>query len=338
MRPLFDTAAVVGAGAWGTALAHLLGERGLEVRLWARDPSLARAIESERRNARYLPHVELGERVRVTSDLADAVTSASLVVSVVPSHAVRDVMRRAAPSVEAGATVVSASKGIEQGTLLRMTEVLAEVLGADVHLAALSGPSFAEEVGRGVPTAVTVASSDPVVAERARAAFLAPRFRAYTSTDVVGVELGGAVKNVIAIATGIADGLEYGHNARAALVTRGLAEISRLGLAMGGERLTFMGLAGLGDLVLTCTGELSRNRTVGVRLARGEKLEAILGDMRQVAEGVKTTRSVRDLAARADVEMPIAEQVHEMLYRAKSPRVVVEELMTREAKPEFERR
>lgn len=338
MRSPFAVAAVIGAGSWGTTLAKVLAANGLETRLWARDPELAEAIESEQRNSRYLPDVPLDRNVRATSDLAEALERAGLVVSAVPSHAVREVMEGAAPHVEATATVVSASKGLEQGSLMRMTEVLGEVLGGETRLAALSGPSFAEEVCRGVPTAVTVGSRDVEVAEAARAAFLAPRFRVYSSTDVVGIELGGAVKNVIAIATGIADGLEYGHNARAALITRGLAEMSRLGLTMGGERLTFMGLAGLGDLVLTCTGDLSRNRTVGLRLGRGESLEEILEDMRQVAEGVKTTRSVRELAGRADVEMPITEEVYEMLHQAKSPRVVVEELMTREAKPEFERR
>ena len=273
-----------------------------------------------------------------TSDLEEAVEGAALVVSAIPSHGVREVLGRAAPRIDPGAIVVSASKGIENATLRRMSEVLDEVLAGGRRLAVLSGPSFAVEVSRGVPTAVTVAADDRGVAEAVREAFAAARFRVYTSDDVVGVELGGAVKNVIAIATGIADGLEYGHNARAALITRGLAEISRLGMAMGGERLTFMGLAGLGDLVLTCTGDLSRNRTLGLRLGGGEDLEAILDDMTQVAEGFRTTRSVRDLAARIGVEMPIVEQVHAMLYESKSPQVVVEELMMREYKPEFERR
>jgi glycerol-3-phosphate dehydrogenase (NAD(P)+) len=249
-------------------------------------------------------------------------------------------MAAAAPHLATGAVVVSASKGIENGTLMRMTEVLAEALPAagDGRLAVLSGPSFADEVARGLPTAVTVASAEPDTAERVREAFATPRFRVYTSTDVVGVELGGALKNVIAIATGIADGLGSGTSARAALITRGLAEISRLGTALGGEQLTFMGLAGLGDLVLTCTGDLSRNRTVGLRLGRGETLAEIQADMRMVAEGIRTTRSARALARRAEVEMPITEQVYEMLYDSKSPQVVVEELMTREFKPEFERR
>ena len=330
--------AVVGAGSWGTTLANLLAARGSRVRLWAREPALAEAMARERRNPRDLPDTPLAETLQPTSDLAEAVAGAQLVVSATPSHAVRDVMGRAAPWVSPRAIVVSTSKGIENDTLSRMTEVLADVLGREERLAVLSGPSFSAEVVRGAPTAVTIASREEEVAEAARDAFAAPRFRVYTSTDVVGVELGGAVKNVIAIATGIVDGLEYGDNARAALVTRGLAEMARLGTALGADRLTLMGLAGLGDLVLTCTGELSRNRAVGLRLGRGETLEEILADMRMVAEGVRTTRSVRDLAARADVQMPITEEVHEILYHAKRPETSVEELMTREYKPEFERR
>jgi glycerol-3-phosphate dehydrogenase (NAD(P)+) len=303
-----------------------------------RDTQLAESIQRERENPRYLVGARLGDAIRATADLEDALTGAELVVSALPSHVVRAVMAEAAPHVAADAVVVSASKGIEERSLKRMTEVLAEVLarGSGERLAVLSGPSFAVEVARGAPTAVTVAAHELEIAEAAREAFLAPRFRVYTSDDVVGVELGGAVKNVVAIATGIADGLGYGHNARAALITRGLAEISRLGTALGGERVTFMGLAGLGDLVLTCTGDLSRNRSVGLRLGRGETLTAILAHMRQVAEGVRSTRSVRDLAARIEVEMPIVDQVYEMLYHAKSPQVVVEELMTRESKPEFQ--
>jgi glycerol-3-phosphate dehydrogenase (NAD(P)+) len=250
----------------------------------------------------------------------------------------REVLEQTVAYVDPATIVVSASKGIENDTLKRMTEVLAEVLGGQERLAVLSGPSFAVEVSRGVPTAVTVAAHDDAVSRFVRDAFATPRFRIYTSTDVVGVELGGAVKNVIAIATGISDGLRYGDNARAALVTRGLAEISRLGIALGGDRLTFMGLAGLGDLVVTCTGELSRNRNVGLRLGRGETLDDILAEMTMVAEGVLTTRSVRDLASHYDVQMPITEEVHEILYHAKRPEVSVEELMTREFKPEFERR
>ena len=329
-------AAVIGGGSWGTALSRLLAANGRDVRLWVRDPALAATIETGRQNSRYLPGARLDGRIRATADLGEALDEAALIVSALPSHVVRTVMAAAAMHVDSEAVVVSASKGIEEGSLKRMTEVLEEVLGRAGGLAVLSGPSFAAEVARGVPTAVTVAAKDCPVAESVCEAFFAPRFRVYTSDDVVGVELGGSVKNVVAIATGIADGLDYGSNARAALITRGLAEISRLGTALGGQRLTFMGLAGLGDLVLTCTGDLSRNRTVGLRLGRGEQLEAILEDMKQVAEGVRSTRSVRDLAARNGIEMPIVEQVYEMLYHAKSPQVVVEELMTRESKPEFQ--
>jgi glycerol-3-phosphate dehydrogenase (NAD(P)+) len=333
-----EKVAVVGAGSWGTTLANLVGQNGRRATLWARDPGLARAMRRERQNARYLPGFRLAASVTPTSDIVEAVGGAGLVVCAAPSHAMREVLDQSASHIEPTAIVVSASKGIENDTLKRMTEVLAEVLGRGERLAVLSGPSFAVEVSRGVPTAVTVAAHDEAIARAVRSVFANSRFRIYTSIDVIGVELGGAVKNVIAIATGIADGLRYGDNARAALVTRGLAEISRLGTALGGDRMTFMGLAGLGDLVLTCTGELSRNRSVGVRLGRGETLEEILADMTMVAEGIRTTRSVRDLASRVDVQMPITEEVHEILYHAKRPQVSVEELMTREFKPEFERR
>jgi len=331
---------VIGGGSWGTALANLLADNGHQVRLWVRDPALARTLERERRNPFYLPGIWLSDQVVPGSELAAAVEDAEAVVSAVPSHATREVMERAAVSMDPDTLVVSTSKGIENDTLARMTRVLAEVLpaGAGDRVAVLSGPSFAIEVARGYPTAVTAAALDLAVAERARDLFANPRFRVYTSTDVVGVELGGAVKNIVAIAAGICDGLRSGHNARAALITRGLAEIARLGVALGGEPITFMGLTGLGDLVLTCTTDLSRNRTVGFRLGAGETLEEIQSDMRMVAEGVRTTRSVRDLARRHDVEMPITEEVHSMLYEGKDPRISVEDLMTREFKPEFERR
>jgi glycerol-3-phosphate dehydrogenase (NAD(P)+) len=331
---------VIGGGSWGTALANLLADNGHQVRLWVRDPALARTLERERRNPIYLPGIRVSDQVMPDSDLAAAVEDAEVLVSAVPSHAAREVMERAAGSLDPEALVISTSKGIENDTLARMTEVLAEVLpaGAGDRVAVLSGPSFAIEVARGYPTAVTAAAVDLAVAERARDLFANPRFRVYTSTDVVGVELGGAVKNIVAIAAGICDGLRSGHNARAALITRGLAEIARLGVALGGEPITFMGLAGLGDLILTCTTDLSRNRTVGLRVGSGETLEEIQSDMRMVAEGVRTTRSVRDLARCHDVEMPITEEVHSMLYEGKDPRISVEDLMTREFKPEFERR
>ncbi|MGH7564526.1 MAG: NAD(P)H-dependent glycerol-3-phosphate dehydrogenase, partial [Gemmatimonadota bacterium] len=311
--------AVVGGGSWGTALANLVADNGHSVHLWVRDPELAITLERERQNRHYLPGVYLADGIAPTCDMATAVCDAAFVVSAVPSHAVREVMGRAGKCLDDDALVISTSKGIENDTLARMTEVLAEVLPAAAGdlVAVLSGPSFAVEVARGYPTAVTAAAAELAVAERARDLFGNPRFRVYTSTDIVGVELGGAVKNIVAIATGICDGLRYGHNARAALITRGLAEIARLGVALGGEPLTFMGLTGLGDLVLTCTTDLSRNRTVGLRIGRGETLEEIRSDMRMVAEGVRTTRSVRDLARRQDVEMPITEEVHAMLYEGK---------------------
>lgn len=331
---------IIGGGSWGTALANLLADNGQQVRLWVRDPALARTLQREQRNPIYLPGILVSDQIVSGSDLAAVVEDAEVLVSAVPSHATREVMERAVGSLDPEALVVSTSKGIENDTLARMTEVLAEVLpaGAADRVAVLSGPSFAIEVARGYPTAVTAAAADLVVAERTRDLFANPRFRVYTSTDVVGVELGGAVKNIVAIAAGICDGLRYGNNARAALITRGIAEIARLGVALGGEPMTFMGLAGLGDLILTSTTDLSRNRTVGLRLGAGESLEEIQADMRMVAEGVRTTRSVRDLARRHDVEMPITEEVHSMLYEGKDPRISVEDLMTREFKPEFERR
>lgn len=332
--------AVVGAGSWGTALADLVAGNGGSVTLWARDSAVAEQIRETGRNDRYLPGLDLDPAIETTTNLEEAVRDAAVVVSAIPSHAVRAVMTAASPTIERDAVVVSTSKGIENDSLKRMAEVLSEVLpaGPGARVAVLSGPSFAREVCAGLPTAVTVATESPDAAFIARETFSTTRFRVYTSRDVVGVELGGAVKNIVAIATGIADGIGFGDNARAALITRGLAEISRLGMVLGGDRLTFMGLAGLGDLVLTCTGDLSRNRSVGVRLGRGETLDEILSDMHMVAEGVRTTRSVRELAAKHEVEMPITEQVYEMLYDAKSPRVVLEELMARELKPEFERR
>lgn len=331
--------AVVGGGSWGTALANLLADNGHAVGLWVRDPELAKRLARERQSRHYLPGVHLADAVVPGCDLAAAVRDAAVVVSALPSHAVREVMGRAGACMDEDALVISTSKGVENETLARMTEVLAEVLPAGAsRVAVLSGPSFAVEVARGYPTAVTAAADHLPVAERVRDLFANPRFRVYTSTDVVGVELGGAVKNIVAIAAGICDGLQYGHNARAALITRGLAEIARLGAALGGEPITFMGLTGLGDLVLTCTTDLSRNRTVGLRIGRGETLPEIRSDMRMVAEGVRTTRSVRDLARRHAVEMPIAEEVHAMLYEGKDPRISVEDLMTREFKPEFERR
>lgn len=327
---------VVGAGSWGTAIARVLAANGSQVRLWSFEPGIARQIEETRENRKYLEGVALPDGLTATSDLAEAVSGAELVVSVSPSQFVGSVMAEAAPHVADEAVVLSASKGIETSTLRRMDEVLSDALSPEqmTRFAVLSGPSFAAEVAREAPTAVVVASRDGDVARRVQRLFQNHYFRVYTTPDVVGVELGGALKNVIAIAAGAAAGLDYGHNTRAAVITRGLAEITRLGMAMGAERATFMGLAGMGDLVLTCTGELSRNRTVGYRLGQGETLDEILGGMHDVAEGVRTTQAVHELARRHEVEMPITEQVHAILSHGRAPREALRRLMAREPKPE----
>jgi glycerol-3-phosphate dehydrogenase (NAD(P)+) len=329
---------VVGAGSWGTALALLLSRKGFSTTLWAYDAKHAAEMAKRRENAVYLPGFPFPPSLSVTSDLAAAVGDATLVISVSPSHTVRSVMSRARPFLPRGIPIVSASKGIENDTLMTMSEVLEEILPIEHHpyLTYLSGPSFAKEVAQELPTAVTVAGRDPAVSRRVQEIFTTPHFRVYTSEDVIGVELGGALKNVMAIAAGVADGLGYGHNTRAALITRGLHEIARLAMRRGANPLTLAGLAGMGDLVLTCTGDLSRNRSVGLRLGRGEKLAAILGEMKQVAEGVKTAKSVHDLAQREGVEMPIAEQVYRILYEDKDPKQAVFELMGRLPRQELE--
>lgn len=328
-------ASVVGAGAWGTALALVLVERGHDVRLWSYESAVADSIQRHRRNP-YLDGVTLPESLHATSDLTAAVEGAELVVSVSPSQVVRSVMQEAAPYLDSDAIVVSASKGIELRSLRRMDEVLAEELGPGLmeRFCVLSGPSFAHEVAERAPTAVVVASRSQDAAEHVQDAFQTPWFRSYTNNDVVGVELGGALKNVIALAAGMTAGLGYAHNTTAALMTRGLAEMARLGLAMGARPATFYGLAGMGDLVLTCTGSLSRNRTVGYRLGQGESLDAILLDMKAVAEGVKTAPAVRELAHRHDVEMPIVEEVCSIVEEGRSPVEALQKLMRRDPKPE----
>jgi len=329
-------AAVIGAGSWGTALGNLLAGKGIDTVVWSYEPDVADSINREHVNRKYLDGIELAPSMHATPDMAEAVRGADLVLSVSPSHVVRQVMAQAAEHMDDGALLVSASKGIENDSLKTMDGVLADVLPERAARAAcfLSGPSFAMEVGRGFPTAVTIASHDADAAVRARDAFQTARFRVYTSADVAGVELGGAVKNVIAIAAGTVEGMGFGFNTQAALITRGLAEITRLGQAMGADPRTLAGLAGIGDLMLTCMGGLSRNRTVGVELGRGRKLDDILGGMVMVAEGVKTARSARDLARRMNIEMPIVEAVYSMLFEELDPRRAVEQLMLREPKAE----
>jgi glycerol-3-phosphate dehydrogenase (NAD(P)+) len=326
---------VVGAGSWGTALSVLLARAGHEVVLWARDPAVAEQVNRSRTNS-YLPGAPIPEGVRAVSDVARAVADADLVLSVTPSQFVRDVMAAAAPAMRDDALLVSASKGIELGTLLAMDEVLGQVMPPSVmeRFAVLSGPSFAGEVASGMPTAVVVAGRSEEVATSVQSIFQTGSFRVYTTTDVRGVELAGAVKNVIALGAGVAVGLGFGHNTMAALVTRGLAEITRLGVAMGARRETFYGLAGMGDLVLTCTGSSSRNRTVGTRLGRGETLQEILDDMQSVAEGVRNSEAVYELARRHGVEMPISEEVRAIVHLGRDPAEALAALMRRDPKPE----
>lgn len=326
-------AAVLGGGSWGTAVAAQMARAGHQVGLWLRQPALAEAVNLRRENPLYLPGEVLPEGLQATTDLATAVAGAEVVISAVPSQSTRGVWAVLAPLLAPGVPLVSATKGIEIDSLKRMSELAEEVLPGH-PLAALSGPSFALEVVREQPTAIVVASREAWLAERLQQAISTRAFRAYASDDLVGVELAGALKNVIAIAAGIVDGLGFGHNTVAALITRGLAEMARLAVAQGGRPDTLAGLAGLGDLVLTCTGSLSRNRRVGQALGRGLSLERAQAETGQVAEGVRTTLAACALAERAGVEMPIATQMRAVLYEGRAPRAAVEELMSRRLKRE----
>lgn len=331
--------AVIGAGAWGTALALLLaGKAEGEVRLWTWLEPHAQRMRDEGTNAEFLPGFALGPNLKVTSDLEYALTDAEVVLMAVPSDVFRQTLQRAAPHLAQGALLVSATKGIEQGTLMLMNEVIADVLGdaAGRRAGVLSGPSFAKEVAAGAPTNVLIAAHDPEAALALQQHFATARFRVYSSDDPVGAEVGGALKNVIAIAAGACDGLGFGYNTRAALITRGLAELSRLAVAKQANPLTLAGLAGMGDLVLTCTGELSRNRTVGFELGKGKQLDAVLSGLGHVAEGVKTARSTYELAQRLGVELPICFEVYRVLYEAKAPLQAVEDVLNRPLKRELD--
>ncbi len=325
--------AILGAGSWGTALAVLLARRGHRVTLWTRSADLAASITREHRNPKFLPQICLPEQIDATTDCT-LTEAAELTIVAIPVQHIREVLRTFA--FRFPTPVLNVAKGIEQGTLLRVSELLRECAAVEPdQYAVLSGPSHAEEVVRGLPTAVVVASTAAHLAQWIQRAFATQRFRVYTSHDVVGVELGGALKNIIAIAAGIVDGLGLGHNAKAALLTRGLAEIQRLGLALGAEVQTFAGLSGLGDLVVTCTSPYSRNRSVGERLARGEALEAILATTPMVAEGVPTTRSAYALSQRLGVDMPITAQMYAVLFEGRPPWHAVEELLLRDVKAEY---
>jgi glycerol-3-phosphate dehydrogenase (NAD(P)+) len=326
--------AVLGGGGWGTALAVHLARGGHDARLWARDAALVAEMRRRRANAVYLADITFPETLSVTARLEEALADVSSVVAAVPSHGIRDILRRAKPHVPRDATVISAAKGLEQDTLFRMSEVIEQELGADTRVAVLSGPSFAAELARQLPTAVSVASRDAAVVEQVQHDFRSGYFRLYGTSDVVGVEIGGSLKNVIAIAAGVTEGLALGHNAIAGLITRGLAEITRLACALGAQRETLSGLSGLGDLVLTCTGSLSRNRHVGAELAANRPLEDVLSGMKMVAEGVRTTEAALALGARHGVELPIAAQVAELLAGRKDARTALYDLMLRPQRAE----
>jgi glycerol-3-phosphate dehydrogenase (NAD(P)+) len=329
---------VVGAGSWGTALANLLATKGFAIDWWVYEEDVCRQIEQTSVNQVFLDGVPLSSNLHPSNDISKVVRDKEMVLIVVPSHVMRAVAQNMASTLDQDSILVSASKGIENHTQLTMSGVLKEALPhfSDDRFGVLSGPSFAQEVAQGLPTVVTVASKDLACAEKIQEVFATPRFRVYTNNDVIGLELGGSVKNVIAIAAGMIDGLNMGLNTRAALITRGLTEIRRLGLAMGANPRTFTGTAGVGDLVLTCTGNLSRNHTVGFHIGRGKNLDELIADMRMVAEGVKTARSVYNLSNRLNVEMPICHAVYRILYEGLSPADATRQLMTRDLKHELD--
>ena len=322
-----DTA-VIGAGSWGTAVSNLLAKSGNTVALWGRDPDLVDTINATARNPRYLKDIELPAKVEATSDIAQAVRDKEFIAVAVPSHAMRSMMQKMSAHITGEPIIVSLTKGMEQGTLLRMTQIISELIGG-AKVGVLSGPNHAEEVSLSIPSATVVAAEDDEVAVRLQKLFMAPTFRAYINKDVIGVELAAATKNVIAIAVGITDGLGYGDNARAALMTRGLAEMTRLGVALGARPMTYAGLAGIGDLVATCTSRHSRNRAVGESVAKGLSVDESQAEMGMIAEGIKTAEVIRSLGERFKLEMPITQSVFDVIYREKNPSVCVRELMNR---------
>lgn len=331
-----DAIAVLGAGSWGTALAKLLADQGLNTTLWARESMVATGIETANENPLFLAGVTLPATLRATDDPSAAIAGANVVVNVVPTQYVRAVFSELSAALREVPVVVTASKGIEAQSLRTPHEILIELGAPPNRVVALSGPSFAREVAAGLPSAVVAAGSDSQTTRRVRDLFSTDRFRVYSSDDIVSAELGGALKNVVAIATGVSDGLGFGLNARAAIITRGLAEITRLGVARGGNPLTFAGLSGIGDLVLTCTGDLSRNRSVGLAIGQGQSLTEITAGMNEVAEGVHTCRSARSLAAELGIELPINEQVYQLLYEGKDPAQAMLDLTGRELRDERE--
>lgn len=338
MSKVKEKVLIMGAGSWGTAIASVLSGKGVYTSLWGHDPDHIAKLQKDRENKEFLPGYHFNNNIHLQSGFSQTIKDYQTICMVVPSHGFRSVFKRLIPFLNDGTTIVSAVKGIENDSCMTMSQVMEEELtGAhkkNIAIAVLSGPSFAREVADGIPTAVTIGSKDIEVAKRLQRLFVTDVFRVYAAKDVIGLEISAALKNIVAIGAGICDGLGYGLNTRAALITRGLAEIKRLGVHLGGEEATFFGLSGLGDLVLTCTGDLSRNRTVGLKLGQGKKLKTILEEMKMVAEGVKTTKSVHDLVATLDVEMPILEQVYKILYEDKDCAVAVKDLLTRELRVE----
>lgn len=328
--------AVIGGGSWGTALAIHCARLGMPVSLWVYEEDLARRMIEAGENDTYLPGEDLPPNLKPTNSYEQCLTGAGIVFSVVPSHVARQVWAQARSYLPVDAIIINATKGIEEKTLLTSTEVLVESVGENIleRKVTLSGPTFAKEVARGLPAAAVIAGRNMEVANSVQQILTSESLRFYTNRDYIGVEIAGSLKNVMAISVGICDGLALGHNARAALITRGLAEMARLGVALGADPLTFQGLAGMGDLVLTCTGDLSRNRTLGLRLGKGESLEQITGSTPMVAEGVRTTRSARDLALREKVEMPITEEIYHVLYDGRKPLSALKRLMSRSLKEE----
>lgn len=327
---------LIGSGSFGTALGSLLADKGYNIQVWTRSLEQAKGINEEHRNIKHLSHLSLPQNLTASTDLEEVVRRKDLLLSAPPSHVLAEILEKIKNFIPENIPIVSATKGIENDTLRLVSDIFEEILPERFHpnLSFLSGPSFAKEIVEKVPTAVTIASKNQFTAKKVQEIFSFKYFRTYWTPDVVGMEIGGALKNVIAIASGVCDGLKLGHNARAALITRGLNEMTRLGVKMGADSMTFLGLAGLGDLVLTCTGDLSRNRTVGMKLGQGKKLKEILSEMNEVAEGVKTTKSAYQLSKKLQVDMPITEEVYKMLYEDKSPQEVVKDLMSRDLKKE----
>ena len=330
--------AVIGAGSWGTTLADLLAKKGFEVDLWVREREVYEQIRDEKENKVFLPGIKLSDRISPTLSFEEALSRKELVVVAVPSHVLREVLNQMKPYIKDEIPFVFATKGIENDTLMLVSEVTEDVLSWNIskYFACIAGPSFAKEVALKCPTAVTIACKDLQLGRRLQELFFTEYFRVYLINDIIGAQLGGALKNVIAIAAGASDGLNFGNNARAALITRGLAEIMRVGVAMGADPRTFFGLAGMGDLVLTCTGELSRNRAVGFKIGRGMKLKDIVSGMKMVAEGINTAKAGYALSKKMGVEMPITEQVYQILYEGKRPEDAVKELMSRKLKMEID--